>query len=172
MNGSALIQDIVEGSQAVRVGGLHVGFMGHTHLRASGKILLAFIDENQLEDYVSSADFGPLTPSSIRSASGLRKQLRSIREQGYALDQGEFADGVTCIAAPVFAIESGAIAALTISAPTSRYMQNAGKYVEAVVQVAKSTSSVFGYSAGDPKNAAQMDTQAGRRSRIPRQQAY
>lgn len=148
-NGSALIQVIVEGSQAVRVGGLYVGFTGYTHLRASGKALLAFIDEDELERYISTADFSPLTMNSIRSADMLREQLEGIRERGYALDEEEFADQVYCIAAPVFAAKKKVIAAMTLSAPRGRYIQNDKKYIDAVVKIAKNTSSILGYSAGE-----------------------
>lgn len=150
-NRSALIQVIVEGSQAVRVGGLYVGFMGNTHLRASGKALLAFIDEDELDHYISTADFSPLTANSIRSADQLHEQINGIREQGYAVDEGEFADEVNCVAAPVFTAGKKAIAVLTISAPAGRYIHNEKKYIDVVVQIAKNTSSILGYTAGDRK---------------------
>ena len=39
-----VIQAIAEGSQQLRVGGLQVGYQGHTHARAAGKALLAWRD--------------------------------------------------------------------------------------------------------------------------------
>ena len=40
--GDAVLLSIVEGRRAVRVSGLHLGYSGATHARASGKVLLAF----------------------------------------------------------------------------------------------------------------------------------
>ncbi len=151
-NDGAVIQVIVEGSQAVRVGGLYVGFMGNTHLRASGKALLAFIDEDELEHYFSTADFTPLTENSVRSANELSVQLKRIRELGYALDLGEFAEEVNCVAAPVFAAGEAVIAVLTISAPAGRYIQNEQKYIDAVTKISNNTSAILGYLASDTKN--------------------
>lgn len=150
-NDGAVIQVIVEGSQAVRVGGLYVGFMGHTHFRGSGKALLAFIGEDELRHYISTADFTPLTESSVRNEYELYEQLEKIREQGYALDQGEFADEVSCVSAPVFTAGDNVVAVLTISTPTWRYIQNEKKYIDAVIQIAKKTSAIFGYTSSDTR---------------------
>jgi DNA-binding IclR family transcriptional regulator len=143
--GHALIQAIVEGSQAVRVGGLYVGFMGSTHMRASGKALMAYLDEEQLDAYLASADFAPLTTRSVSDPDRLRDQLREVVKQGYAIERGEFADGVNCVAAPVFSVEGAVVAVLTVSSPEERFVQKEVQLVNAVVQAAGNASRMLGY---------------------------
>jgi IclR family acetate operon transcriptional repressor len=144
-NGHALIQTIVEGSQAVRVGGLYVGFMGNTHMRASGKVLMAYLDEPQLDAYLATAEFVPLTARSVSDPERLRDQLREVLKQGYAVDRGEFADGVHCVAAPVFSVEGDVAAALTVSSPEGRFVQKEDQLVSEVVQAASHASRLLGY---------------------------
>ena len=142
---AAVIDAIVEGSKAVRVGGLYVGFMGDTHLRASGKVLLAYRSNEEVESYIQSADFTPRTERSIRDGEALRAQLIEIAEQGYAIDDREYDDDVNCVSAPVFSAEGKAIAALTVSTPAQRFRQSRRHLVDAVLRVAERTSRILGY---------------------------
>jgi DNA-binding IclR family transcriptional regulator len=139
-NDEVVIQAIVEGSQAVRVGGLHVGYSGHSHARASGKVLLAHLDGRQLEAYLATHSLVPLTPHTIRTEEALRAQLDQIRTQGYAVDLEEFAEGVCCVAAPVFSPEGLAAAALTVSAPSWRFARVERHLIDLVTRAARDGS--------------------------------
>jgi IclR family transcriptional regulator, acetate operon repressor len=58
----------------------------------------------------------------ITDPDQLIADLRRVRERGYALDKGETSLLATCIAAPVLdAQQHHAIAAISISGPTSRF---------------------------------------------------
>ena len=48
----AVLLQIVEGRQAVRVSGLHLGYSGAAHVRASGKMLLAYGRPGTLDEYL------------------------------------------------------------------------------------------------------------------------
>jgi len=149
--GHALIQAMVEGSQAVRVGGLYVGFMGNTHLRASGKALLAYLDEQELAAYLTTADFTPLTAKSVRAPEELQEQLQEVVKRGYAIDRGEFADDVNCVAAPVFSAEGKVVAVLAISAPAQRFVRKEDQLINTVVEAASNASRMLGYKSGEQK---------------------
>jgi IclR family acetate operon transcriptional repressor len=159
-NGHALIQAMVEGSQAVRVGGLYVGFMGNTHLRASGKALLAYLDEQELNAYLTTADFTPLTAKSVCDPQKLREQLQDVVKRGYVIDRGEFADDVNCLAAPVFSAEGEVVAALAISAPAQRFVRKEDQLISTVVQAASNASRMLGYKSSEQKySIAEADGQ-------------
>ena len=160
-NGHALIQGMVEGSHAVRVGGLYVGFIGNTHLRAAGKVLLAYLDEPELNAYLTTADFTPLTSKSVRDPERLKEQLREIAKRGYAVDRGEFADDVSCTAAPIFSAEGTVVAALGISAPDQRFVRLGDQLIKTVVQIASNASRMIGYKSSEPAAPRQGERQNG-----------
>ena len=66
---------------------------------ATGKAMLATLDADDLDDRLAAAGVLPqLTPHSITTVTGLRRELDLIRSRGYALDQEEVIEGVVCIA--------------------------------------------------------------------------
>lgn len=121
----AVLLQIVEGQRAVRVSGLHLGYSGATHVRASGKVLLAYGRAGILDDYVRTHDV---------DAVALRANIELVRRAGYAIDEEEFAEGVACIAAPV----ADGTMALGISVPVERYRAMRAELVETVIAVAGS----------------------------------
>ena len=58
------------------------------HTIAAGKCYLAHLSEPELERYIG-AGLERLTPRTIASSERLRREVRRIRSQGYALNQGE-----------------------------------------------------------------------------------
>jgi len=153
--GHAVIQSIVEGSQAVRVGGLYVGYRDKSHFRSAGKVFLAYLNEPELNAYLETADFTPLTARSVPNAEKLKEQLREIARQGYAIDRGEFADDVCCIAAPVFSAEGAVVAALTVSAPEQRFLRTQDRLKSAVLQAASTASRMLGYKPSETPSTKQ-----------------
>lgn len=144
-DGHAVIQSIVEGSHAVRVGGLYVGYRDNTHFRSAGKVFLAYLSQAELNAYLSTADFTPLTTKSVPDPEKLKEQLREVVKQGYAIDYEEFADDVCCIAAPVFSAEGTVVAALTVSAPKQRFLRTQEQLKRAVLQATSTASRMLGY---------------------------
>lgn len=92
------------------------GAVSPAHCTAGGKVLLAFAMEGALDHVQTLPRHSAHT---ITDPERLKAELAEIRVQGYALDNEELEVGLTCLAAPVF--EGGkAIAAISISGPTSR----------------------------------------------------
>ncbi len=91
----------MEGSSAVRVGRIHAEMRGAEHARASGKLMLAFLAPEALDAYLASHRLKRLTTRTIVDEDELRSELVAIRKRGWASDEGEFFDGVGCVAAPI-----------------------------------------------------------------------
>jgi DNA-binding IclR family transcriptional regulator len=142
-----VIQAIVEGSQALRVGGLRVGYYGHTHARAAGKVLLAHRDEAFLSQFLARGPLERLTAHTQCDPRALRAELKQIAAQGYALDREEFTEGVGCVAAPILAAGGQAVAAVSLSAPASRLQQNLAALTAAVTRAAREASAGLGHHA-------------------------
>ena len=137
--GDATLLSIVEGRRAVRVSGLHLGYSGATHARASGKVLLTFSGPTALDEYLEHHEL--TNPSTTPKA--LRAVIERTRRDGYAVDEEEFAEGVSCVAAP---ITDGRMA-MGISAPSERFRENREELIELVLEITSKTiqpSSVIG----------------------------
>lgn len=99
----------------------HVGDKGHLHATSVGKCLLAFNSNGCFDQFVSSQE--PLhacTKNTITDKTIVLQSLEAIRKQGYAIDQEEVEEGLTCIGGPVFDHMGNCIAAMSVSVPTFR----------------------------------------------------
>lgn len=117
-NRQAVCIENIEGMHALRVR-MEPGRTQPLHAGASSKVLLAYQPENEWEDML---DF-PLTQytnSTYTSFDALKHHLREIRQQGYAVSDGEIDAGARAVAVPIFNTRGDAIAALSIEAPATR----------------------------------------------------
>ena len=119
-NGKIEVVVTVSSSRPVRVAPLAHGSQNFAHARASGKIMLAYARPNLREEYLYANPLDAITPNTIDNVSALEKELDEILQKGYATDLEEFATDVSCLSVPVLA-SGHLIAALTVSAPTSRF---------------------------------------------------
>jgi DNA-binding IclR family transcriptional regulator len=91
------------------------------HCSALGKALLAFTPQAwailQLDQALEA-----LTPYTIIDPRLLRAELAEVRGFGYAIDREEAKLGLTCVSAPVLSADGTAIAAISISGRTTRFV--------------------------------------------------
>jgi DNA-binding IclR family transcriptional regulator len=133
--GDAVLLSIIEGRRAVRVSGLHLGYSGLAHARASGKVLLAYGRPGTIEAYLRSHAMETPTERTVTDAGALQAEAARTRAAGYAVDEEEFAEGVSCVAAPV---ADGSMA-IGISAPAERFRERRVELITTVVEVASTT---------------------------------
>jgi DNA-binding IclR family transcriptional regulator len=69
---------------------------------SSGKAMLAFLPPEQAGLLLADAPLPRLTRHSVRSLTALQRQLAQARQQGWAMDDEETAEGMQCFGAPVF----------------------------------------------------------------------
>jgi IclR family transcriptional regulator, acetate operon repressor len=140
MHDDVMVLSTVEGSQAVRVAGLHRGSRGEVHARASGKLLLAFSPQDVVERYLDMHPLKAMTQHTITDRHDLLAELAAIRRRGYAIDQEEYAEGVSCVAAPL--IDSDvAVLAYTVSAPWDRFRRHQRALTDAVLEAVRGVQS-------------------------------
>lgn len=109
----------IEGHQPVRVS-VPMGPYRDAHARATGKLFLAHQEPDERDAYIDVHPLRRVTRNTITRRAPFIKALEETRERGYALDDEEFQDGVSCISVPVF--EDGVIiAAYSLAIPTQRY---------------------------------------------------
>ncbi len=99
--------------------GLDTGSRLPAYATAMGKVLLASLPEREQSELLASIKLTQRGPNTITSKNALRVELEQIREEGFAVNDQELAEGVHAIAVPVRAISGKVVAALGLSADTS-----------------------------------------------------
>lgn len=90
------------------------------HASAAGKLVLAELDDAQLDAWLDHTKLAAFTSSTIANETELRAELERVRRQAYAELANELEDGHASIAVPVRGADGALIAALGISGPTFR----------------------------------------------------
>lgn len=111
---------------------------------ALGKVILAHSDPDFFKQVVS-AGMPALTSQTIVDAERLALILGQIRHEGVAVDQEEFEDGLTCVAAPVFDHRGSIVAAISISGPSGRMSRALPQLRELVAAKGENLSGKLGH---------------------------
>lgn len=99
-----------------------VGRRVSAHCTGVGKALLAQMPDDDVRRVLTSAGMPALTEHTIVEVDAFLDELGRIREQGYAVDDGEQELGVRCVAV---AVPSNSTSAVSVSGPASRVTRRA-----------------------------------------------
>ncbi|RIY01412.1 IclR family transcriptional regulator [Aureimonas flava] len=114
----------------------------------SSKIFLAFLPEAEREHYLAH-HLERFTVKTLVDPAELANHLRRIRENGYAVSQGEISDDLVSVTAPVFGIDRSVLAAINIAAPAARMpASRLSECCASIVDAAIQLSRQLGYPAG------------------------
>ena len=81
--------------------GIAVGTRFPAYATSMGRVLLAGLDEAELDDYLLRTDRTRLTPTTLVDEKALREELTVIRERGWAFVDEELEIGLRSLAAPI-----------------------------------------------------------------------
>lgn len=93
------------------------------HCAAPCKAILAYLPERERDPIIKSATFKRFNENTITSRRAYSKELKSVKECGFALDRAEQVHGAHCVAAPVFDQFGYPIAAIWTTGPSDRLPQ-------------------------------------------------
>lgn len=74
-----------------------IGFKQAIHCSAMGKAILADLSPAEQEKYYREADLVANTEYTITSVEKLRKEIKTIKDQGYAIDNREAEENIFCV---------------------------------------------------------------------------
>jgi DNA-binding IclR family transcriptional regulator len=115
------------------------------HAGGSSKAILAHMEADEIQSYVSEAGLESLTESTITDPDRLMKDLARIRRLGYASSVNERQAGAASVAAPVFDHSGGPVAAISLCGPAERFQDEADDAATLIVAAGKQLSERMGY---------------------------
>ena len=97
-----------------------IGLRNPAHSSAVGKMILAHFSEEELQSFFKEKSLVRRTENTITDPIQLREHLKTVRKQGYAVDDEENEKGIRCVAAPVYNETGKTVAAISITGPAFR----------------------------------------------------
>lgn len=145
-DGFVVYLDVVETDLTVRVVS-RVGSRLPAHCTAAGKIHLAFMSDEEIDELLPEEELPSHTPSTCTTRSQLKQELKQIAEQGYAIDDEEMDLGVRCVAAPIRDYTRRIVGAVSISGPSMRFPDERieKELIELVTQAGDDLSTRLGF---------------------------
>lgn len=124
-----------------------VGSRVPAYATGSGKIMLAGQSMEYIDQYCQWMAEGarPLTANTITDPDQLRQALVLARTRGFAVDDGEIEEGLTCVAAPIYDMNQRVAAAVSISGPTYRMEEDWEMMIREVCKTAANISRLLGH---------------------------
>jgi IclR family pca regulon transcriptional regulator len=136
--------------------GVAVGSRLPAHCTAAGKLLLACLPEWAQRELVGELQLERRGPHTIKSKSALRTELAQIREDGLAVDDQEFAEGLYGIAAPLRSDTGETVAAVGMTAHSKVIVL--GDLIDALgphlISTADRISARLGYRRADERSSS------------------
>ena len=97
-----------------------IGLRNPAHSSAVGKMILSNFSEEELRSFLKEKSLLRRTANTITDPIQLREHLKSVRKQGYAVDDEENEKGIRCVAAPIYNEIGKTVAAISITGPAFR----------------------------------------------------
>ena len=112
--------DVVEGPDHMLQTLQRIGKIAPMNTTGVGKALLLDATQAELDELVKSRGLPKPTPRTIASRKALVRELKAIRDRGYAIDDEECELGVRCVAVPLRDYTGKVVAAMSTSGPVGR----------------------------------------------------
>lgn len=142
---SVVVIDRVESLETLRID--HgIGRRLPAYCTALGKVFLANLAKEELEKYCEAQKLQAFTKRTVTSSKELKRDLKSVREEGFAIDDREVDDGIRCISAPIRDGSGKVVAAISISGPSTRVtLQRLKSFKRPIINLTAEISRKLGY---------------------------
>jgi IclR family transcriptional regulator, KDG regulon repressor len=146
-NGRAVYIEKAEAKSFVKMD-IWVGHRLPIHTTAIGKALTAYLPDEEVLSFLNLHGMEKKTDKTITSKQKFLHELRKTKKDGFAIDNEENAEGVRCVAAPVFDESGKVVGALGTSTIVLQLNESQlPKVIEMVKDAAESVSQKLGYSS-------------------------
>jgi DNA-binding IclR family transcriptional regulator len=118
------------------------------HCTAVGKVMLAFMPDQERDQTLRQLDLKRMTANTVGSLQELEAELLRVRKNGYACDLEEHEMHIRCIAAPLRNHTGAVQSSLSITAPAFRMPMSRLRQLAPLIQDAGSrVSAELGYQS-------------------------
>lgn len=146
-SGRAVYVEKVEAEKSFIKMDIWVGHRLPVHTTAIGKALVAHLPEEEVLSILKLRGMERKTRKSITTHAKFLRELEKVRKFGFAVDDEENADGVRCIASPVFDADGKVVASVGTSTVIMQLNEtNLPKFVKMICETAKKISRQLGYT--------------------------
>jgi IclR family transcriptional regulator, acetate operon repressor len=115
------------------------------HFSAAGKAILAYLPQTDVDRMAAVHGLPRATAKTLVTIKSLKADLRAIRSRGFAVDDEEHEVGLRCVAAPILDERGAPIAALSLSGPIARVLdERVGILGAMVVEACRTTTIELG----------------------------
>lgn len=137
--------DKVETDHTIRMYS-NIGKRGTLYSTSVGKAILAYQEDEELRKLWETLTIEEKTPYTITTWSKFLKEIQTIREAGYALDQEENELGVKCIGVALLDYTGTPIGAISVSGPIQRMTEDKiQQIVIEILRIKKEISKELGF---------------------------
>lgn len=98
------------------------------HALAAGKVMLAALDDSELDRYFAEVERQPFTDKTVTDEAQLRRQIAQARESGFATTDEEYSRGIEGIARLV-RIDGNPVGSISVAVPKVRFDPECGQRV-------------------------------------------
>ena len=100
-----------------------LGMKTPMHCTGLGKAILSNMPEEQRNQFLETQKLTAFTDATITGKEELRRELKSTRLRGYAIDHMEHEFGIKCIALPIFDKDRNIYASMSVSGLASHFTE-------------------------------------------------
>ena len=141
-----LYVEILESHRELRMAA-RVGQKDPLHSTALGKAILAQLPEAEVDRLLEGATWSRRTPNTITSKAKFKRELTTIRELGYAVDNEENESGARCVAVAIVEGPGRCREAISVSGPRFRINDaHVERIARSLVSAAHEVEQRLGYA--------------------------
>jgi IclR family KDG regulon transcriptional repressor len=139
--------EVIEGPSMVRIQ-TRIGTRAQIHASAGAKAILAWLPTEELRRVIDAWPRARLTDNTITDRQDLIDHLAVVRTRGFSIDNEELEIGLRCVGAPVRDQSGEVVAAIAVSGPRFRVLEEDANRIGLMVrQAADAISARLGAPA-------------------------
>jgi IclR family pca regulon transcriptional regulator len=120
LEGDEIVYVARSAASRILAAGLSVGSRLPAYCTSMGRVLLAALPDEKLDDYLRRLNPRAYTPKTITRIPQIRKAILQVRKDGYAIVDEELEAGLRSIAVPVSTRNNQVVAAINVGTHVSR----------------------------------------------------